>query len=261
MSRLCFACLLLPATGAVMIFGSFFGRVHRYTARVSPAIRAGKGWRGRRELAPRCSATQLGAFRNEPGQTRRCLQLSVPPTSPTPTTPYTTNTTNNANNANNANNTTPTLPTTAKNASNTSNTSNTNNTNKNKEQDRLGNNAADEAADFGRRRVDHSVIDARRCLSGVCGRGTLSSWCCTGSFLPFLGLWSIMMGILVRLSIPWSGSAGALSKRRRLVACDWGPCHVAWTSSYQGCWVDQYSGFCSWCCGCCSLALFCWCLG
>ena len=24
-------------------------------------IRAGKGWRGRRELAPRCSATQLGA--------------------------------------------------------------------------------------------------------------------------------------------------------------------------------------------------------
>ena len=28
---------------------------------VSPAIRAGKGWRGRRELAPRCSATQLGA--------------------------------------------------------------------------------------------------------------------------------------------------------------------------------------------------------
>ena len=28
---------------------------------LTPAIRAGKGWRGRRELAPRCSATQLGA--------------------------------------------------------------------------------------------------------------------------------------------------------------------------------------------------------
>ena len=41
---------------------SFFsGRVHRYTAGLNPAIRAGKGWRGRRELAPRCSATQLGA--------------------------------------------------------------------------------------------------------------------------------------------------------------------------------------------------------
>ena len=30
---------------------------------LTPAIRAGKGWRGRRELAPRCSATQLGASR------------------------------------------------------------------------------------------------------------------------------------------------------------------------------------------------------
>ena len=39
-----------------------------------------------------------------------------------------------------------------------------------REQDRFGNNAADEAADFGRRRVDHTVIDARRHLSGVCGR-------------------------------------------------------------------------------------------
>ena len=39
----------------------FSGCVHRYTARGSPAIRTGKGWRGRRELAPWCSATQLGA--------------------------------------------------------------------------------------------------------------------------------------------------------------------------------------------------------
>ena len=36
--------------------------------------------------------------------------------------------------------------------------------------DRLGNNAADEAADFGRRRVGPAVIDARRNLSGVCSR-------------------------------------------------------------------------------------------
>ena len=36
--------------------------------------------------------------------------------------------------------------------------------------DRLGNDAADEAADFGRRRVGNSVIDARRNLSGVSGR-------------------------------------------------------------------------------------------
>ena len=35
-----------------------------------------------------------------------------------------------------------------------------------REVDRLGNNAADDAADFGRRRVGNAVIDARRNLSG-----------------------------------------------------------------------------------------------
>ena len=39
-----------------------------------------------------------------------------------------------------------------------------------REVDRLGKNAADEAADYGRRGVGHVVIDARRNLSGVCGR-------------------------------------------------------------------------------------------
>ena len=39
-----------------------------------------------------------------------------------------------------------------------------------REVDRLGNNAADEAADFGRRIVDFAVIDARRNFAGVCGR-------------------------------------------------------------------------------------------
>ena len=39
-----------------------------------------------------------------------------------------------------------------------------------READRLGNCAADEAADFGRRRVGNLVIDARRNLSGVCNR-------------------------------------------------------------------------------------------
>ena len=38
------------------------------------------------------------------------------------------------------------------------------------EVDRLGNDALGEAADFGRRRVSLAVIDARRNLSGVCGR-------------------------------------------------------------------------------------------
>ena len=40
------------------------------------------------------------------------------------------------------------------------------------ELDRLGNNAADEAADFGRRRAEFPVIDARRVFSGVAVGGT-----------------------------------------------------------------------------------------
>ena len=44
-----------------------------------------------------------------------------------------------------------------------------------RELDRLGNNAADEAADFGRRSVGPAVVDARRYLSGVCGRWYLCS--------------------------------------------------------------------------------------
>ena len=40
----------------------------------------------------------------------------------------------------------------------------------------LGNDAADEAADFGRRRVGHAVTDAGRNLSGVCGRWVVSCY-------------------------------------------------------------------------------------
>ena len=39
----------------------FLGLCTQVHGQGSPAIRAGKGWRGGRELAPRCSATQLGA--------------------------------------------------------------------------------------------------------------------------------------------------------------------------------------------------------
>ena len=70
----------------------------------------------------------------------------------------------------------------------------------------MGNNAADEAADFGHRRVDYSVIDARRCFSGVCGR-----W---GPVLLNLHRFFIAMSSavvnhdgceMVRLLILWSG--------------------------------------------------------
>ena len=53
-----------------------------------------------------------------------------------------------------------------------------------REVDRIGNNAADEAADFGRRRVGPLVIDARRNLSGVCGRCILLCLIFIGFLLP-----------------------------------------------------------------------------
>ena len=75
-----------------------------------------------------------------------------------------------------------------------------------READRIGNDAADEAADFGRRRVSPAVIDARRTLSGVCGRwylvildpASFFSW-------PFLVPWLIMMVGMVLLLILLSG--------------------------------------------------------
>ena len=83
--------------------------------------------------------------------------------------------------------------------------------------DRLGNDAADEAADFGRWRVSPAVIDARRNLSGVCGL-----W-----YPVILDLHRFFIAI-VRAVVDHDGSdgtapdplvwsAGALRKRRRLV--------------------------------------------
>ena len=86
-----------------------------------------------------------------------------------------------------------------------------------READRLGNCAADEAADFGRRRVGNLVIDARRNLSGVCNR-----W-----YPVILDLHRFFIAIS-RAVVNHDGgpgtahdplvwSAGALPKRRRLV--------------------------------------------
>ena len=86
-----------------------------------------------------------------------------------------------------------------------------------REVDRLGNNAADGAADFGRRRVGRAVIDARRNLSGVCGR-----------WYPVLLVLHWFFIATSRAVVnhddrdgtapdPLVWSAGALPKRRRLV--------------------------------------------
>ena len=79
-----------------------------------------------------------------------------------------------------------------------------------RELDRLGNNAADEAADFGRRRVGDAVIDARRNLSGVCGRWypvilDLHGFCIAISWAVVSHDGSAMTGVTVLLLIHWFG--------------------------------------------------------
>ena len=86
-----------------------------------------------------------------------------------------------------------------------------------REEDKLGNDAADEAADFGRRRVSPAVIDARRNFSGGCGR-----WY---SIILDLHRFFIAVSRAVvnhdgrdgTAPDPLVWSAGALPKRRRLV--------------------------------------------
>ena len=86
-----------------------------------------------------------------------------------------------------------------------------------RQDDRLGNDAADEAADFGRRRVSPAVIDARRNLSGVCAR-----W--YPIILDFHRFFMAISRAVVNhdglggiAPDPLVWSAGALRKRRRLV--------------------------------------------
>ena len=86
-----------------------------------------------------------------------------------------------------------------------------------RQDDRLGNDAADEAADFGRRRVSPAVIDARRNLSGVCAR-----WYPVVLDLHrfFIAISRVVVnhdGMDGTAPDPLVWSAGAPPKRRRLV--------------------------------------------
>ena len=71
--------------------------------------------------------------------------------------------------------------------------------------DRLGKNGADEAADFGRRRVPWWVIDARAKFLVFALGGVLLLFPCIVSLLPSLGLSLIMLVVLVPLLILWFG--------------------------------------------------------
>ena len=83
--------------------------------------------------------------------------------------------------------------------------------------DTLGNNAADEAADFGRRRVGPAVIDARRNLSGGCGRWYPVILCLHRFFIAISGAVVNQDEGNGTAPDPMVWSVGALPKRRRLV--------------------------------------------
>ena len=85
-----------------------------------------------------------------------------------------------------------------------------------RELDRLGNNAAEEAADFGRRRVGPAVIDARRNLSGVCGRRYPVILDLHRFFIAISKAVVYHYGHEGTAPDPIAWSAGALPKRRRL---------------------------------------------
>ena len=103
-----------------------------------------------------------------------------------------------------------------------------------REVDRIGNDAADEAADFGRRRVGNAVIDARRNLSGVCRR-------CYSVPLDFHRFFIAISRAVVNhddrdgtAPDPLVWSAGALPKRRRLVHAVRDRASFAWATWYLG---------------------------
>ena len=116
-----------------------------------------------------------------------------------------------------------------------------------REVDRLGNNAADEAADYGRRRVGNIAIDARRNLSGVCGR-----W-----YPVILDLHRFFIAIS-RTVVNHDGregtapdplvwSAGARPERRRLVHAIRDRAFLAWAAWHLGIGVAWCSFICCQC--------------
>ena len=86
-----------------------------------------------------------------------------------------------------------------------------------RELDRLGNNAADEAADFGRGRVGPAVLYARRNLSGVCGRWYPVILDLHRFFIAISRAVVNHDGFGGTAPDPMVWSAGSMPKRRRLV--------------------------------------------
>ena len=101
-----------------------------------------------------------------------------------------------------------------------------------RELDRVGNDAADEAADFGRRRDGNAVIDARRNLSGVCGRWYPVLLDLHRFFIAISRAVVNHDGFAGTAPDPLVWSAGALPKRRRLVQAIRDRTFSAWATWY-----------------------------
>ena len=114
-----------------------------------------------------------------------------------------------------------------------------------RELDRLGSNAA-EAADFGRRWVDHAVVDARRNLSGVCRR-----WCLVIVELHrfFIAISRAVVNHDDREGTapdPHVWSDGALPESCRS-ACSAQLCYAACSSFHLDLWLGRFSTACCCC--------------
>ena len=92
--------------------------------------------------------------------------------------------------------------------------------------DRLGNNA-DEAADFGRRRVSSAVSDARRNLSGVCSRWYPVILDLHRFFIAISRAVVNHDGFVGTAPDPMVWSAGSLFMLFVILLC-WASCYLAW---------------------------------
>ena len=88
---------------------------------------------------------------------------------------------------------------------------------------RIGNNLADEAADFGRRWFNVATTDARRALSD----GFQFLGICIDSSVQLAGVLLIRMGAAEPLRIPWFGVLELKPKRRRIIE------DRLWTGGWQ----------------------------
>ena len=98
-------------------------------------------------------------------------------------------------------------------------------------EDKVGNDFADRAADFGRSRVSDLVVDVRRRFVSACSLWySLLSWICIVSSLPLLVLQSTRMDVL------GLRSGGGVAERRKVRVSRVSAWEFAWVPGPAGLW-------------------------